>query len=177
MSQVKDDSSTENQRQFGMMYRRLQVFVISCNECFQMYLWPTTNFNGGLAIIGLLYTVILFRKELHLLGVTGIYVISLVTLFLCCSMFHGGSRSMLISRKVLRQVKACNQCKWSKRFWKSCPVIAVMMGEFHKMDRGRGPYFIRFILQRTFMLVMKTRLNVGYGGSVEISVPLEAKEF
>ncbi len=158
-----------------MAYRRIQIFIIVCNQCLQIYFWPVLNFLGGFAIIGMFYSLVLFQKQLPLLGVMGIFVLAMITLLLCCLMFHMGSRSILISKKVLKRVKTLNKCKWSKRFWKSCPTIALMMGAFHRMDRARGPAFIRFILQRTHMLVIKTRLDVNYGGVLEISVPFNAR--
>lgn len=98
---------------------------------------------------------------------------------LCCSMFHIGSRPMLISGLCLRRIKACNNwnCKWSQRFLKSCPLISLKVGRFHLLDRGRGPAFIRFILQRTLLLILKTRLSVDSGGKMFISVPLCTNEF
>lgn len=161
---MKNDNGPDNQRKLEMTYRRLQIFIIVCNECFQAYFWPTLNFVGGFAIIGLLYTFILFRKELPILGVIAIFALAMMTLLLCCLMFHMGSCAILVSKNVLRRIKSWKQSNCSKHFWKSCPVIVVMMGDFHKMDRQRGPTFIRFILQRTFMLVMKTQLNVNCRG-------------
>lgn len=52
---------------------------------------------------------------------------------------------------------------------------SLKMGEFHGMDRARGPACIRFILQRTFMLVGKTRLSVFRDNFIESFVPFNAR--
>lgn len=44
-----------------------------------------------------------------------------------------------------------------------CLVIALKLGEFHKMDRQRAPTFIKFIIQRIFLLVSKTNLSKNFG--------------
>ncbi len=106
-----------------------------------------------------------------MIGTASIFVLALVTTLVCCAMFHIGSRSVLTSRNVRQRLNGFDKCNWSKSFWKSCPVIALLMGMFHKMDRERGPAFIKFVLQRTFLLVLKTKQSVGADGFIVIAIP------
>ncbi len=50
-----------------------------------------------------------------------------------------GSRPILKSAKIHQKMKYWVQCKWSRKFTLSCPLIALRVGEFHQMDRDRGP--------------------------------------
>lgn len=167
------DHSTEFYREhLALMYRRIQIFVILCDQCFQMYFWPTVCFSGALLIIGLLYTFIITQQVMPLMGAVVIFVMIVSAALLSCLMFHMGSRPMLVSRSVLRRVTYFNRYKLSKRVLKSCPMISLKIGRFHRMDRERGPAFIRFILQRTFFFVLKTKLSVNSGGIMVISIPV-----
>ncbi len=168
----QEAKTSRNWQQYGIMHRRVQVFVILCNQCLQYYFWPALNFSGALSIIGLLYALIISQRSLPAAGVACICTMMISTTLVCCSMFHLGSRTIIISSDILKRSKHWNKCKYSKKFLRSCPVIANMMGEFHKMDRKRGPYFIKFILQRTFLLALKTKLSLESGGPLIILVPL-----
>lgn len=70
---------------------------------------------------------------------------------------------------ILLNAKIHSCSLWARKFLKSCPVIAISVGEFHKMDSERVPAFIRFISQRTFFLVLKTKLGFRKNGFVEIT--------
>lgn len=41
----------------GQQYRKIQIFAIMTNTCFQMYFWPVIQFIGAIVSIGLLYTL------------------------------------------------------------------------------------------------------------------------
>lgn len=88
-----------------------------------------------------------------------------------CLMLDLGSKSILFTKKLAQKSKHWGGCKWFRKFFRSCPTIAIKVGEFHVMDRNRAPSFIRFILQRTFLLVLKTKLSVEYGKNLTVYLP------
>lgn len=157
----------QNQRfveYIGTLYRQQQIFVILSDECFQSYIWPATQFFGAVVLITVLYVLLIFERSLTLLGTLVTVVFAISTASINCLLLGMGSKSISISGKILHRIKYWDKNeghKWSRRFFRSCPKIAIRVGEFHKMDNGRAPAFIRFVLQRTFFLVIKTKLNLG----------------
>lgn len=157
-----------------MIYRHNQILVNLCNQCFQTYLWPTINFLGGLGIIGMLYVVMTSHHKIPISIIITIFVMVLICLFICWLMFEMGSKSIVYTARILIKVKKWNECKWSRRFFRSCPTIAFRLGEFHVMDRSRGLAFVKFILQRTFTLVVKTRISHQFGSTLTAFIPTVA---
>ncbi len=147
----------------GIFYRKVQILVLICDKCFQSYVWPIIQFYGALILINLLYVLIMFHQQLPQSGVVALVLLFVSGTSIICLILRTGSRSISISRKVLQRVTVWsehNQDKWAKRFFKSCSKIAIRVGSFHKMDSERAPSFIRFILQRTFFFVLKTKLGI-----------------
>lgn len=132
------------------LYRQIQVFTILSNQCFQICLWPFIQFVSGSMVISVFYGLLIFHNRMPLLVSASLCVMVLAMMILCCSMLDLWSQLVFITSKILPAGKNSNDCKWSRRFVKSCPEIATKVGNFHKMDRERVPAFIRFILQRTF---------------------------
>ncbi len=133
--------------------------MILSNKAFQAFLWPAIQFYGGIGIISLLYPLILFGHQLGISGICMIGVVIFATAATSCSMIGLGKQTIIRSTKILRHAKSWNDCPEQRKFLQSCPTIAIRVGEFHKMDNGRVPAFIRFILQRTFFFVLKTKLS------------------
>lgn len=155
-----------------MHYRQIQVFTILSNQCLQTYIFPAVQFLGGMLIILMLSGLLLFQTRIPTFGIVSICFLIVAMLLINCVMMDLGSRSILISKKVLQETKKMKGCKWSQRFFKSCPFIALRIGEFHKMDRERVASFIRFILQRTFLIVLRTKLSKGFGKNTIILLPI-----
>lgn len=109
----------------------------------------------------MLYSLLLFDTQLGPFEVFTIVAFSLVVVSTVCSVLRMGSGTIRLSTNVLHYAKAWKGCPWSKKFFKSCPPIAIRVGEFHKMDSERAPAYVRFVLQRTLFLVVKTKLNLG----------------
>lgn len=151
-----------NNWMFGFYYRKFQIFTIIINECFQIYFWPVIQFVGALVCIGLSYTLLVYRTILT--DTVNISLLLILILILCCNCFvlEYGSQSLTISSKILTRGKADldrDDQKWFRKFLKSCSPIALRVGSFHKIDRQRLPCFVRFILQRTFFFVVKSRVH------------------
>lgn len=160
-----------------MLYRRVQVLAILSNQCCQMYIWPAINFFGGLLAILLLYSLLILKTRIPVLGFICIGFLAVAIMVVCCGMLDLGSRPILICRKILRKTKQVKSRKWSQKFFRSCPVIMLRIGEFHTMDRSRISAFIRFILQRTFLLVVRTKVSVGFGKDIVIFMPTSSRNF
>lgn len=159
-------------------YRQLQIFTGLCNECFQMQAWPAYQFCGGLVTIAMLYSLLLFNDILHgaVIGFLATNIIMFT--FVNCFILDARSRPMLASKKFLKKMfrsnkhRKCLEGRVSHRFLKSCSLIVFRMGIFHKMDRQRGPSYIKFILQRTFFLVVQTKLGGEFWRNVEATLPI-----
>lgn len=167
ISKVSGDSKKKDSNQFiCKIYRETQILVILSNKAFQGYLWPVIQFYGGIFLIGLLYLLILFISLLGTFGVSVIVMTIFATGAICCSMLGLGRQTIILSNKFLRHAKSLSGCAEQRKFFQSCPTIALRVGEFHKMDSERIPFFIRFILQRTFFFVLKTKLS--YNGELDM---------
>lgn len=143
--------------QIAISYRSLQLLVVICNEVFQTYFWPLIQFVGSCFGINFLYFLLEYAVILPF-GLTLIIIACVVVLIgLCCLMLDVGSRPILLSSSILKRVKYRYDYDWSRKFWRSCKPISLDIGPFHKMDRSRGPAFLRFILQRTFFLSVQSR--------------------
>lgn len=154
-----------------MSYRQIQLFAMISNQCFQTNIWPAIQFVGGMLVIAMSCGLLLFRSKMPSIGIICICSMIVAMMILCCVMLDLGSKPLLISGKVHRQALKIDGCKWSQKFFKSCPIVALKVGEFHKMDRARVVAFIRFILQRTFFLVLRTKLSKNFGTNMVITMP------
>lgn len=154
-----------------LYYRQLQWIGILCNQCFQIYVWPTVELIGGSALITLLYVLLVYYRQLPFSVVAGIIYIKVAVILACCLMLDMGSMSMLISGKILNEIHSWNECKYSHKIAKSCTPIALKIGDFHTMDRQRAPSFIRYVTQRTFAIVMKTKMSLDFKSDYVFSLP------
>ncbi len=114
--------------------------------------------------IGVLYILLVFKETLPLAAIVVMITLGLSMTTFMCLMLGMGSQSISKSVKILQRVKYCNTESRSKsalKMFKSCPKIVIRVGAFHKIDKKRVPSLIRFILQRTFFLVIKTKLSIG----------------
>lgn len=142
----------------AMAYRQLQIIVGLCDNCFQQFSWPNIQFMGSSILISVLYSVLMFYKifpanvllmMVSTCTITGIFIFSI---------FDYGSRPYVASRKFLaRCTKQWRLFPWTRAFFRSCRPIYFKIGQFHRMDRGRGPSLIRFCLQRTFFLMVQSK--------------------
>lgn len=143
-----------------MCYRRLQIIMSLCDECFQQRVWPFLQFAGCLASICFLYTLIVFDNQLEKVFIVIVTLVLIATVSTCILILEMGSRPLKLSsgrNGILIKLKGWNNDSWFKRFLKSCQPIAIRIGPFHKMDKERSPAFIKFILQRTIFLVVQTK--------------------
>lgn len=153
------NSNLNQHHKIGMIYRRIQILVILSNNCFQTYIWPLIQFVGGMMLISVLYGLLVFHGRMPMIVTLCISLTIMSATFTICVILDLASRPILISGKIKQKLKSLGKCKWSQKFFRSCPKIALRVGNFHQMDRGRGPAFIRFVLQRTFFLVIKTKMS------------------
>src|SRR5258705_53403 len=133
-------------RNVGMFYRRIQIFVILTDKCFQSYIWPAIQFYGAIGIIVLLYVLIILHPVLPIFAISGLAIFAFGVTVLVCLVLGMGSKTIIISRKILQRAKwwnaHCGGDKFARKFFRSCPKIALRVGEFHKMDSGRVPALI-----------------------------------
>lgn len=138
-------------------YRNCQILTILVNQCFQTFLWPVVQFCGAMLSISLFYPLVAFDDQLPSVIQIVLFIFLLNFTLDTCLVLNYGSLTITYSSSVLTLTKNWRHCRWTQRFFSSCPVLAIGVGGFHKMDKGRSPGLIRFVLQRTFFLVVKTR--------------------
>ncbi len=155
----------------SLVYRQLQIFVIICNDCYQRLFWPAFEFLGAMEIMALMYALIMFSEVFSVLSIAILITCLIMTTCFYCIVLDMGSQSRLISGRILAvaQTNLKSEIRTRKCF-KSCKPIALKVGSFHEMDRQRFPNVMRFILQRTIFLVLKTKQG-GFVGNVMISIP------
>lgn len=143
----------------GLSYRHLQIIATLCNECLQNQIWPTIQFVGSILIICLLYILLVLSDDMPVIMLSALFSLMFGATGNCCLILDRGKCVYDSSRKVIVSCK--NQyilrSKWWKLFFKSCQPLSIKVGPFHRMDRRTAPSFIRFILQRTFFLIVNTR--------------------
>lgn len=144
--------------EIALCYRKVQLFAIICNECYKFVIWPVVEFSGSLIMISCLYSLLVFDEFMTKTFMFALSLILATAVFVVCFILDMGSRSLMISSKMLIRIKQLDFGeKWTRKFYQSSQPIALKVGSFHKMDRERGLSLLRFILQRTIFLVLKTK--------------------
>ncbi|CAL8146379.1 unnamed protein product [Orchesella dallaii] len=153
-----DQSGVQNQCQLNlaMVLRQAQILGKLCNDCLQTYIWTGIQFNGAVAIVIPLYSLIVFGRQLSPIFIgLGLSIIISTTTF-CLYVFELGSRPQSISLGIIKGLRTCKRRSWSYKFSKSCKPITMKVGSFHKMDRKLGSSFVKFLVQRTVFLIVQT---------------------
>lgn len=168
---VSDYSSLNVRQCIALNYRRIQLTVILCNECFQTCMWPSIEFVGVTIMISLLYSFVVCFGQLPSSGNVAIIVMLALSVCLIFLTLDLGSQTILFSSRILRRTELWNECGWSRRFRRSCQLTSFKIGDFHQMDKERVSSLVRFVLQRTCLLVFKTKLSNVNGSSIVVSLP------
>lgn len=145
-----------------MRYRYIQVLTISSNQCFQPIIWPVTMFLGSALAISLFYPVLAFSQQLPKPVIFGLVCFMITLVSEISVMLTYGSMTIKYSENILKTVSHWRNDLWSRKFFRGCSNIAISVNSFHKMDKERPFAFIRFVLQRTVLLVMKTKTSQSY---------------
>lgn len=155
-------TTNPSSHQVAICYRQIQLFVILCNKCYKIYLWPVVEFVSASGSITLLYTLLVLDSVLS--GLIKIAIVSFIAAIFCSTFtpLFVGNHSLQLSKVVIAKLKhnqflIQNDRACIRKFSKSCAPIALKVGGFHEMDKERTPNLMRFILQRTFFLVFKTK--------------------
>ncbi len=141
-------------------YRRYQLFAMVINKCLQIHFLSFFQFVGAMFSIGISFTFLVYPKLLTLSAKIIMFLLLLAALGFNCFLLDFGSKSLFISERILSRGKAGldhDNSKWLLKFVKSCSPISLRVGWIHKMNRESWPSFVRFVLQRTFFLVVKSR--------------------
>lgn len=164
-------TSQMNSFDIGLRYRRLQLFAMLCNKCYQLAVWPVVEFLCSLLMIIFLYTLLVFDSFMTVHFRVAIIVVFIVDFSILCFIFDMGRRSFAVSTCILIQLRRDNfGGKWGRMFCSSCKPIALKVGCFHAMDRERVPSILRYVSQRTIFLVLKTNEG-GFAGNLVVSLP------
>lgn len=150
-------SAAVNRFKIGIQYRKIQIFVLVCNQAFQWHVWAITQFAGASILIPALYSFVVLHGKFSPWFDALLLTFSCVSVTYVALILHVGGKPVKYSEKILELSMSFRvNCEWSTRFFRSCPVLALKIGEVHKIDRKRASNFFRFILQRTAFLVANT---------------------
>lgn len=143
----------------GLRYRQVYMFTKICNEAFETFILATLYYVGGAFLIFVNLIIFQFHCELEVIIILGLFVMQcLATCFIVFFLTLGGI-FVSYSYELLQLANShWRKCPWSRSFFRSCPVIALNIGKFIKIDRIRGLIFFRFILHRTAVLVVNMRM-------------------
>lgn len=156
---VNDQQQRQN---VCFFYRQLQILVIVANKCFQSQLLPLSMFCGAIALILLLYPLLAYGNDLPVIFQTGFATFSVIVGFVTCLFLDQCSDPMVMSMRILATTKQWKCTGYTKKFFRSCPPIVLMVGELHVMNKERVTVYIRFVLQRTALLVMKYKSDLRF---------------
>lgn len=141
----------------AVQYRKLQIFMMLSNACLQKYAWTSVQFNGSMLIIFSLFSLIRFWRVLGGYTILGLVICLLSYSAFVLFIMDYASRPFSTSKRVLATWRGqWRRYPWSWRFFRSCQPIAFGVGSFHKIDRERAPFLMRYCLQRTFVLTKTT---------------------
>lgn len=155
---VKESYRRDHLLKVGMHFRTIQIFVQINNQVLEMYVWAVIQFIGGGSLISVLYGLIVLHEQFSFWVDTGLLLLGCMSFTYVGLVFHFGMKPMKYSKQILEETMHFKEsCKRTGKFFQSCPVIAIRVGGFHKLDRKRGPDFFRFIFQRTAFLVANTK--------------------
>lgn len=132
--------------------------TLSFNKSMQAYMLPAYQLTGVGMIIALLFTVL--SSDVNLPVWLYAFVASLCFQCVCFNfaMMDLCSRCLLLSKSFLSAMrKPANGSKEMKKYLASMRPLRIYLGPFHIVDRSRGPITLRFCLQRTFFLVVKSK--------------------
>ncbi len=139
------------------MYRKMQLLVKLCNSSFQTYVWTSYEFVGAAITISTVYLIIVFEHKLKPVAILLLISCAILTLAVVCGTLDMACKPVKYSKTFLEKSYLIMWSLESTKFLRSCPYIAFKIGSFHEIDRERVPTFFRFVLQRTFFLVAKSR--------------------
>lgn len=161
------------QQTVAFMFRELQIIILLNNLCFQTYVFPAVQFCGGFVVITSLYSLVVLKDQLPNIWVVLLLTFAIVLTGSCSLILDMGGKPMKYTSKIISTLRKHGEDSWSRRFYRSCPQLALKVDPFHKLDEQRTPSFIRFILQRTAFFVMKTNVASHNFNSV-ISFPVQS---
>lgn len=141
--------------QLGINYRQIQIFVLVANRCFQAHFLPLVMFCGAAALICLFYVLITHANQLHRVLAMGFLGFALLIACVTLYLLDQFSNPVVISSNILVAAKQTRNTAYANKFFRSCQRIAIRVGELHLMDKERVGAYIRFVLQRTSLLVFK----------------------
>ncbi len=146
--------------QIERYYRQIQIVTILVNDCLQMYFWPVVELYGSLTAIVVAYSFVRYHNLFNVFYQMSIIVMLFIELISIYFIFDVASQSLPLSSKIIVRPKLLpgknEQNVLFRKFGKSCRPIVLKVGAFHKIDRQRGPGLMRFILQRTVFLLLKS---------------------
>lgn len=161
MNKVKRTRNiAEDRFTIGMTYRKALIFNMLCNEVFKNCFWIAMQFVSATSLISMFYCLVVYQGKLSKWMKAFFMLCCWATVVYNVAAYHFGSNPEVLSGRFLQLTRSnWGGCGWSRRFFRSCPVIAARVGDFHKIDRERGPAFFRFVLQRTAYFVSNAGSN------------------
>lgn len=138
------------------LYRQVQLLSNRYNSSFRKYYMPLLEAAVCIVSILCLYAIIEGKKYL-LVGYFFAPLVFIPVQFALAGVMESASRTLQNSRSVVVSMKKsrdkCNR-KRINTFANSCNQIKIYAGGFHVIKKERYAILLRFILQRTFFVVV-----------------------
>lgn len=161
---ISYNQDTDRRHKFQLVskyYSQIQIYTILVNKCLQTYVWPIVEFLYGFVSIGLAYIFIKYHVLFNIFVKTIVAGALLTNLCFIHVMFDYGSQPLSLSCKIITKTKLFQRKDGQSillgKVLKSCRLITLKVGLFHKIDQTRGPSLVRYILQRTVFLLLKSK--------------------
>lgn len=143
-------------------YQRIQIFVGLGNACFQTYYWTALMFCGASGIITLIYPLLVYGNTLPIVFRFLYTSFALLSGSGTCFILSLCSEPIMLSTRFLVLTKQWKGNRETKLRFRGCLPVALKVGEFHTMDKGRVVAYVRFILQRSIFLALKSTKSKGF---------------
>ncbi len=127
----------------------------------RQYLWPVLEFVGATIIISLLHGLLVLNNALSSVIKLGLVFYLAVICYAAFIPLSLGNNSLQLPKLGMAKLKHPKFIRgnngWMRKFVRSCGPISLKFDSFHEMDKIRSFNLMRFILQRAFFLVFKTK--------------------
>lgn len=121
-------------------------------------------FCGAFSLISVIYPLLASGSDMSTAFQFGFTTFAIVIGTLSCLLLDQCKIDVVVSKKIISTATQCRSCGYIRKFLRSCPVIALKVGELLVMDKGRVTAYVRFILQRTAFFVVKYKSDVTVAG-------------
>jgi len=156
-------STTDSNKQLKAIqdFKTHQVFTALLNSFCKLYILPAIQINCTFFSIAGMYVALVSTQDIP----PTLYFITVMmgigTKLFGLLLLDFTSKGLVCSKGFLLDLKKSPlfiKSPLFRRYVRCLPILKIYMGPFHPVDRSRAPAFLKFCLQRTIFLVVKSRM-------------------